>query len=122
LHISSGFTANPGMYQIYVALPFAIAFLPITFLGFGIVGLPRDLRKIQRDVMERSFKRIKINSIVLLIIFILLLLGELLYMIVHPALPHFKNEFVFLLPELLAGVSVFVIYLLNRKVKVELIK
>lgn len=119
MHISSGFTANPGMYQIYVALPFAMAFLPLTFLGFGIVGLPRNLEKIQRDAMERSFKRIKINSIALLIIFGLILLGEILYMVIHPSIPHFKNEIFFILPEILASVSLLGIFLLNRKVKVN---
>jgi len=119
LHISSGLTANPGMYQIYVALPYAVAFLPLTFLAFGIIGLPKDLAKIQRDVMERSFKRIKINTIALLIIFTLLILGEFLFMILHPALPHFKNEMLFLIPEILASTSMLGIFLLNRKVKVN---
>lgn len=121
-HISSGLTANPGMYQFFVAVPYAVVFISLTFLGFGIIGLPNNLEKIQRDSMERSFKRIKTSSIVLLIIFALIMLGELLFMILNPSLPHLKNEILFITPELLASASVIAIFLLYRKVKIEQIK
>lgn len=122
LHILSGFTINPGLYQIYVALPYAVAFLPLTFLGFGIFNLPRSQEKIQRDVLEQSFKRIKTNTIALVIFFALIIMGELLFMITHPDLPHFKNEIYFVFPEILSSACILTIYLLNRKVKIEPIK
>lgn len=121
-HISSGFIANPGMYQFFVAVPYAVVFIPLTLLGFGIVGLPNNLEKIQRDIMEHSFRRIKTSSIVLLVIFALITFGELVFMILNPSLPHLKNEILFIMPELLASTSVIAIFLLYRKVKIEQIK
>ncbi len=119
-HVSGGFAVNQGMYQFFVALPYAIVFLPLTFLGFGIFGLPKKHLKIQRDEMEQSFKRIKINSAIVLVLLVILIFGEAIYFIAFSVKSQLFSEFLFLIPELISALIVFGLFRLQKKIHIQL--
>jgi hypothetical protein len=118
-HVTSGFAANQGMYQIYVALPYAIAFLTLTFLGFGLFTLPKDHIKIQRDVMEQSFKRIKVYSAITLGLLVIVILGETTYFLTHSANAQVIIELIFLLLELISALFVFGLFRLQENIHIQ---
>lgn len=121
-HVASGFAANQGMYQIYIALPFAIAFLTITLLGFNLFTLPKDHLRIRRDEMELSFKKIKINSAITLFLLIMVILGEIIYFITHTGNDQLVPELLFLFPELISVLVVFGLLRLHQKVQIQKIE
>jgi hypothetical protein len=119
-HVSSGFAANQGMYQFYIALPYAVCFLPLTFLGFGLFELPKNHLKIQRDEMEQSFKRIKVNSVIILVLFVIVILGESFYCIAHLTNIQLFSEMIFLVPELLSVFLAFGLIHLQKKIHIQI--
>jgi amino acid transporter len=119
-HVSSGFAVNQGMYQFYVALPYASTFLPLTFLGFSLFRLPKKHLKIQRDEMEQSFKRIKITSTIVLVLLAIVISGETIYFIAYSANAQLLPEFLFLFPELISVLIVFGLFRLQKKIYIHI--
>jgi len=121
-HVFSGFAANQGMYQLYVALPYAIAFLPLFFLGLGLLELPKKHLKIQRDEMEQSFKRIAITSGFTLVLLVVAILGEVIYLIINHSYAQFSSELIYLIPEIISVILIFALYRIQKKTHIQMSK
>jgi len=80
-HIAGGFIASQGMYQFYISLPYAFAFLPLYLLAAGVFRLPTKKRKFRRDEIDLSFKRTDTWALVLLISLGVCVVGEVVFMI-----------------------------------------
>ncbi len=119
LHISGGFVANPGMYQFYVALPYVLAFFPMLFLAAGILRLPKEKRKYQRDEIGLSFNRLKSSSFILIIFLGMGVLGELVFLLFFSIGIRNALEIVYLAIEVLTFASVFFIIVLQRQIHVQ---
>jgi amino acid transporter len=119
LHISGGFVANPGMYQLYVALPYVLAFFPLLFMAMGIFRLPKEKRKYRRDEMELSFNRLKTSSIILIILLGTGVLGELAYLFFFSNGIRTVLETVYLVIEAFTIAAVYFIIVLQRQIHVH---
>ena len=119
LHISGGFVSNPGMYQLYVALPYALAFFPLAYMAAGILRLPKKKRKYRRDEIGLSFDRLKTSSIILIILLGMGVLGELTFLIFFSI--GFRNvlDTVYLVIEVFTGAAVYFIITLRRQIHVQ---
>jgi hypothetical protein len=118
IHIGSGFVANPGMLQFYVALPYVFAFLPFYFLAAGTLRLPTEKRKFRRDEIELSFKRADTWGLILLIDLGVGVVGEIVFMIWFMDGWH-TLELLYLL---MVAVSAILIFILIRLLKPVLTK
>jgi hypothetical protein len=119
LHVGTGFINNPGMYQMYVAIPYAIAFFPMLYTAEGILRLPREKRPYRRDEVGLSFHRIRIAGVMLLIFLAAGILGEAAYLIFAPG-SNIMEEYLFLLLEILAAAvaTLLQVFRIRSKIKV----
>jgi hypothetical protein len=118
LHIAGGFIGNQGMYQFYIALPYAIAFFPLLHLAMGIVSLPKEKKKYRRDEIGTSFERMKTASIILLILLGFGAAGETLFLLFHSAIGEWQLEYLYLAVEVLAGAAIGLLITMQRKIKI----
>lgn len=117
LHITNGFVANPGMYQFYVALPYAASFLPMYYLISGILRLPKEKRGFRRDEIGLSFDRLKKAGKALLIILGIGAIGEIVFLIFF-ATGAMGREVLYLTLTLMELAAVFIILYLRKQQKI----
>ncbi len=79
-HVAGGFVSNRGMYQFYIALPYVFAFWPLFYMGMGIFRLPTEKRLFRRDEIGLSFERARKSGSAALILFVIGVVGEVVYM------------------------------------------
>jgi hypothetical protein len=118
LHIVSGFVANRGMYQFYIALPYAISFMPIYYLASGALRLPREKRKYRRDEIGLSFDRLKRACVALLITLGIGAVGELVYLIWF-ASHSLDLEIVYLILLLLELLAGYIFFRLRQRIPIQ---
>ncbi|MCB2179490.1 hypothetical protein KQH54_00035 [bacterium] len=119
LHIGAGFLNNPGMYQFYVVIPYAIIFFPLYFLAEGIVRVPKEKRKYRREEVELSFGHMKTASKALLILFPIVAVGELVFLLFFSLQESLWLEFVFLSAEIFATLAVYYLIRIHQPVLVQ---
>ncbi len=105
--VASGFVNGRGMFQLYIALPYAFAFFPLIYLTEAVLRLPNKKRLYRRDEIERSFDRMKIASYVLMAVLGLGLLGEIAFLLFGLRKGEFTLDLYYLALQLLAALSVF---------------
>ncbi len=118
LHLGAGFVANLGMYAFYVALPYAISFLPMYYMGSGILRLPKAKRDYRRDEVGLSFERLKKSAILLIAILGVGVIGELVYIIAFSD-GGLVREIVYLGLVLIEVILVYIIIHLRNKINIE---
>lgn len=79
--VAGGFVANKGMYQFYIALPYVLAFLPLFYMGMGILRLPTEKRLYRRDEIGLSFERARKAGTAAFVLFIIGVVGEVIFMV-----------------------------------------
>lgn len=119
LHIGSGFISNPGMYQIYVSLPYVFVFFPFYNAITGAFRLPKEKGKYPHKEVELSFNRIAFASNVLLVLMGVMMLGELIFMLVAAG-DQPQLELQFLALEALVGLEAFMFFRMQRQVSLTL--
>ncbi|MEL7626788.1 MAG: hypothetical protein AAGU15_08015 [Anaerolineaceae bacterium] len=81
LHIVAGLISNPGLNQLYTALPYTGAFFPLLFLGEGILRIPGQKRPYRNEEIGLSYKRV-INMSRLYMVFMAVgIVGLLVYLV-----------------------------------------
>lgn len=119
MHITAGFLNNPGMYRFYVALPYVIIYLPLYYLGEGIFRIPKEKRKYRREEVELSFGRMKTASKALLILFGIMVIGEIIFLAFFSVQESFMLEIMFFSAEILATIAAYFLTRLHQPVLVE---
>lgn len=119
VHTASGFVANQGMNQFYIALAYVLAFFPMLYLAVGTLRLPREKRKYRRDEIGLSFDRMKSTSHILLILLGIVLIGEVVFLIFFSDDNLLGKELIFLALEALTAVAIFFTVQMQRKVQVR---
>ncbi len=119
LHVGGGFVANPGMYHFYVSLPYVLAFFPLLYMATGIFRLPKEKRTYRRDEVELSFNRLKISSIILIVILGMGVLGELAFLLFLSAGIQSMLETVYLVIEVLAAAAVYFIITMQKQIHIQ---
>lgn len=117
-HISGGFVGNRGMNQLYVALPYVIAFFPLIYMVMGVFRLPKEQRKYRRDEIGLSFESMKTASIVMLIFIGIGVLGEIIFLLFVSDGDQLLLEVLYLALETLAVSAVFYFIFSQRKVRI----
>lgn len=120
LHISAGVVGNPGMYKMYISLPYVLAFFPLLYLATGILMLPKEKRKYRRDEVGLSYYRMRSSSLVLLIFLGIGLLGEIGFLVFGAADNATTLEILFIAFEVPAAGAVFFLINLQRKIRVQI--
>jgi len=118
LHISGGFVDNRGMYQLYVALPYVLAFFPLLYMAAGILRLPKEKRMFRRDEIGLSFGRMKTSSIILLIFLGIGLLGEIAFLLFLSDGNQRMLEYLYLALEVFATAAVYFLIRMQRQIRV----
>ncbi len=118
LHIANGFVANWGMYQFYIALPYAISFMPIYYLASGALRVPKDKRKYRRDEIGLSFNRLKKASVALLIILGIGAVGEVVFLIWF-ARQRLDLEIIYLTMVLFELMAAYVLIRLRQRIPIQ---
>ncbi|MBN1371262.1 MAG: hypothetical protein JW987_04820 [Anaerolineaceae bacterium] len=95
-HVAGGFVANRGMYQFYIALPYVLAFLPLFYMGLGILRLPTEKRLYRRDEIGLSFERARKSGTAAFILFVLGVVGEVIFMVFFVDRAALPLEFLYL--------------------------
>lgn len=119
LHIGGGFLNNRGMYQFYVALPYAIAFFPLIYLTEAVLRLPKEKQFYRHDEVGRSFDRLKTSNTILLALLIVGVLGEVVFLLFFSNGAQLAQELLFLMFEGLAVLTMAVIFSMRRKIRVQ---
>jgi hypothetical protein len=120
-HIGAGFVPSQGMNRFFIILPYVFTFLPLYFLITGILRVPTEKRKYRRDETELSFDRMKTPSTVLLILFCIIVIGEIIFITILSDQPG-NQEFLFLVLEVLAAVGGFMIVQYQKQIEISEIK
>lgn len=82
LHIGAGFVNNPGLNQMYAAIPYTAAFFPLVFLGTGVLRIPSEKRLYRNEEIGLSYKRV-VNMCRLYLLFMTIgIIGIMIYLIV----------------------------------------
>lgn len=82
LHIGAGFVNNPGLNQMYAAIPYTVAFFPLVFLGTGVLRIPSEKRLYRNEEIGLSYKRV-VNMCRLYLLFMTIgIIGIMIYLIV----------------------------------------
>lgn len=115
-HIVSGLLNNDGMRRFYVALPYALVFLPLFNLLRSGIRLPVEERNYRRDEIGVTYERFTNHSLILLITLGLCLLGEMVYLLFFNGKKPVQLEFIFLAVELTALALGFISYERLKKV------
>jgi hypothetical protein len=118
LHFGAGFVANLGMYAFYVVLPYVISFLPLYYMGSGILRLPKEIREYRRDEVSLSFERLKKSAIFVLAILGVGAIGEIVYIITFTNWGSIR-EFLYLGLALLEIILVYVLLRLRNKINIK---
>lgn len=116
LHIAGGFLNNRGMYQMYVAIPYALAFFPLLYLTEGILRLPKEKRKYRRDEIGNSFERMKTSSWVLFVFLGIGVLGDIFFLLFIADGNRIDLDIFYLLIEVLVVAAVYAIIHSQRKI------
>jgi hypothetical protein len=106
------------MYQFYVALPYVIAFFPLTYMALGVLRLPKEQRKYRRDEIGLSFERMKTASMVLLVFTGVSFLGEIAFLLFVSTAHSILFELIYLSLEALAIATVVYFISIQRKVHI----
>lgn len=118
-HIIGGFLNNRGMYQLYVALPYVIAFFPLIYLIEAVIRLPKKKRPYRRDEIGRSFDRLKTSSFVFLALAGGGVLGEIVFLLIGSGGDLVVQDFFYLMVELLAAAAIYILIQMQRKIHVR---
>lgn len=118
LHITAGFLNNLGMYQFYIALPYAAIFLPLFYLGGGVLRLPKEKRKYRRDEVELSVGHMKTASKALLVLFAIVVVGEIAFILFAANQGNLMQELLFLAAEMFCALAVYMIVRLHQRILV----
>lgn len=81
LHISAGLVNNPGLNQLYTALPYTASFFPLIFLAAGILRIPYKKGPYRIEEVDLSYQRIVNTSRFYMILMGIGVLGILIYLI-----------------------------------------
>lgn len=119
-HITGGVLNNPGMRQFYVAIPYALTFLPIFNLLRSGIRLPVEERKYRREEIGVTYERFTNHSLTLMITLGACLAGEVIFLLFFSEGSLQNNEFYFLAAELAALALSLMIH--NRIKKVVITK
>lgn len=120
LHISSGFLSNRGMYQLYVSLPYAIAFFPLVYLAEGIIRLPKEKRKYRRDEIYYSFERVKTSSYFLIAFLGIMLVGEVVFLMFYSDKAQRPMDYLYLALEMVAAGAAFLLVYRQREIHIRI--
>jgi hypothetical protein len=115
LHIGIGFLDNPGMYLIFVALPYVLAFFPLIYLASGVLRLPKEIRKYRRDEIGYSFNQVKSASRFLLAFLAAGILGEVIFLIFISTRQQLITEILFLVLEVAALLAIILVIKIHNQ-------
>ena len=115
-HIIGGFMNNPGMRHFYVAIPYALSFLPIFNLTRSGIRLPVEERKYRREEIGVTYERFNNHSLILLIFLGVCLVGEVIFLLFFSKGNREASEFYFLAAEFAALALGLIIYFNIKKV------
>lgn len=117
-HIGGGFIANPGMYRFYIAIPYALAFLPLFHLAVGVLYLPKEKRKYHRHEIRDSFERMKIASIAYVTLSAIGIFGEIAFVLVTGKNNLIGVELIYITLESLATIAMALVIIKQRKIRI----
>ena len=121
LHIAAGFVGNPGMYRLYVALPYVVALAPLYNAFTGVLRVPREARKYRRDEVGLSFERIKTAVFFLTGVLAAGLLGEIVFLLTSTTEAGRGLEYIYLSLEALAAGTTFLAIQLQKSARVQVL-
>lgn len=118
LQIGSGFIANPGMNNFYVAIPFAFSFFPLVYLADSVLRLPKAKRPLRRDEVAFSFDRIKVTGIILGIFIIAGIIGEIIFLILVTGEKNPVSELLYISLQAVSAASAFIILQMRQRIEI----
>ncbi|MDD2521955.1 MAG: hypothetical protein PHW11_03945 [Anaerolineaceae bacterium] len=81
LHILAGLVYNPGLNQLYTALPYTASFFPLLFLAEGIFRIPSQKRPYRNEEIGLSYRKVINMSRLYLIFMAVGFIGLLVYLV-----------------------------------------
>ena len=118
LHVSAGLVNNPGLNQLYTALPYTGSFFPLIFLAAGILRIPYKKRPYKVEEVDLSYHRVVNTSRLYLIIMGIGILGILIYMIFVSNFQTLGREVVYI--SLVLGAAFLVWIILQKATKITI--
>lgn len=119
LHVLAGLVNNPGLYQIYMALPYTGSFFPLVFLGAGILRIPNKKRSYRTEEVGLSYLRIVNMSRLYLIFMGIGIVGTLIYLIFASNGQALEREAIYSGLVLSAALLVWIIFRKANQIAIE---
>lgn len=109
-HIGAGFINNPGMYEIYVVIPYVSAFLSLVYYCIIRSQLPKEKNKFRMGEVDILFNRTRNSSIILGISLLSCVIGEIAFIWFISVGDQLALDYIFLALEVFgAAVTYFLI-------------
>ncbi len=119
LHIFAGLVNNPGLNQMYTALPYTGSFFPLVFLAGGILRIPNKKGPYRTEEIGLSYQRVVNMSRLYLIIMGIGVLGILIYLIFASNGIALEREAIYIGLVLSAALIVWIIFQKANNVTIE---
>lgn len=119
LHVCAGLVNNPGLNQLYTALPYTGSFFPLIFMAAGILRIPHKKGPYRIEEVDLSYQRIVSTSRLYLIFMGIGLLGALIYLIFVSNGQALGREAIYIGLVLSAAFLVWIIFKKATKITVE---
>ncbi len=119
LHITAGLVNNPGLYKVYMAIPYTASFLPLFFLGEGILRIPTQKRNYRNEEVDLSYQRIVGMSRLYLILMGIGVVGALVYLVFASNGQALEKEAIYVGLVLSAALLIWIIFRRAKSIVIE---
>lgn len=119
LHIVAGLVNNPGLNQMYTALPYTGSFFPLVFLGAGILRIPNKKGPYRTEEVGLSYQRVVNMSRLYLIFMGIGVVATLIYLIFASNGLALEREAIYIGLVLCAALLVWIIFQKANKITIE---
>ncbi len=119
LHVCAGLLNNPGLNQMYTAVPYSAAFFPLFSLAAGILRIPNEKRPYRNEEMGYSYQRVVNMSRLYLIFMGIGIAGLFIYLVFASEGRALGREAIYFGLVLSAALFVWIIFHKANKIVIE---
>ncbi|PXV96109.1 hypothetical protein C8E03_101742 [Lachnotalea glycerini] len=92
LFVLAGLLNSDGSFQFYILLPYMFSLLPMIFLLWGYISIPKKKKIMEYSIYDKSFLRVKFSLVGILAAGTVTTLSDIIYIVSSKNKIHLLNE------------------------------